>query len=348
MSEMIRDLFTDAESLRIYDLRKGWIQTGDSYKELSLVTPFFSYGGHRYKNVDELLGELKNEKEVIIFCSGGQGGYVLAMLLALGVNVVNVADNNPIRQGESIQEIEIISADELVKKYQDALIVIASYEHQDAIKNQLIEMGVRTDRLCYFDNGDKEQYFDSDIVEFTPDQAEVFVDGGCFNFGTSLKFLQHRGEGDSHVIAFEPDATNYERVLSCLETERKSREISADIINAGMWSTSTTLRFDGGKSEGSRLSEDGDITVDVKSIDDVMGDKKITLLKMDIEGAEMEALIGAREVILRDHPRLAICVYHKPQDMDEIAEYLHELVPDYKFYLRHYSLCNLETVLYAI
>ena len=68
---------------------------------------------------------------------------------------------------------------------------------------------------------------------------------------------------------------------------------------------------------------------------------------MDVEGAELKSLMGARETIIKNRPRLAICVYHKPEDLYEIPGYILSLVPEYKFLLRHYSSSNAETILYA-
>lgn len=70
---------------------------------------------------------------------------------------------------------------------------------------------------------------------------------------------------------------------------------------------------------------------------------------MDIENAELNALKGAVQTILRDKPKLAICIYHSNDDMLDIPEYIHSLVPEYKFYVRqHHILPWLETVLYAV
>lgn len=69
---------------------------------------------------------------------------------------------------------------------------------------------------------------------------------------------------------------------------------------------------------------------------------------MDIEGSELKALEGARNIIEKYIPRLAVCIYHKPEDIILIEEYLLNLNPDYHFYIRHYASNMWETVLYAV
>ena len=77
-------------------------------------------------------------------------------------------------------------------------------------------------------------------------------------------------------------------------------------------------------------------------------EEKVTLIKMDIEGAELQSLKGAKRIIQHDKPKLAICIYHKPEDMVEIPLYIKELVPEYKLYIRHHSSNVSDTVLYAV
>lgn len=69
---------------------------------------------------------------------------------------------------------------------------------------------------------------------------------------------------------------------------------------------------------------------------------------MDIEGFELDALMGAKGLIETYKPKLAICVYHKCEDLVSIVEYLAQLVPEYQFYMRHYTYSQHETVLYAV
>ena len=68
---------------------------------------------------------------------------------------------------------------------------------------------------------------------------------------------------------------------------------------------------------------------------------------MDVEGAEMGVLQGMRRTILRYKPKLAVCIYHKHEDIFEISSFLLDLVPEYKFYLRHYNSNEPETVLFC-
>ena len=90
------------------------------------------------------------------------------------------------------------------------------------------------------------------------------------------------------------------------------------------------------------------VRIPVVDIDSVPECQNATWIKMDIEGAEMAALKGARNTILRNKPKLTISIYHSDEDMIRIAEYIHELVPEYRLYIRHHSSNKAETVLYAI
>ena len=86
--------------------------------------------------------------------------------------------------------------------------------------------------------------------------------------------------------------------------------------------------------------------VNVVRLDDVI-EQRVSMIKMDIEGAECDALHGAKETIMRDKPFCAISVYHRKGDMLAIMDYLHSLVHDYRFWLRHYAVTDGDTVLYA-
>lgn len=74
----------------------------------------------------------------------------------------------------------------------------------------------------------------------------------------------------------------------------------------------------------------------------------VSFIKMDIEGAEYKAIKGAEQIIKRCRPKLAVSIYHKAEDIWELSEMILRICPDYRLYLRHYSIAQAETVLYAI
>lgn len=125
---------------------------------------------------------------------------------------------------------------------------------------------------------------------------------------------------------------------------------------AGVWSNSGELLFRVGHGDDNNIIADRDrsnyseeeiITIPVQSIDETEESCKATYIKMDIEGSEQMALLGARKTILRNKPKLAISIYHSDEDMVRIPLLIHELVPEYKLYIKHHSNGVPETVLYA-
>ena len=92
----------------------------------------------------------------------------------------------------------------------------------------------------------------------------------------------------------------------------------------------------------------GNSVVKGVTLDEIIKDEKVTYIKLDVEGSELKALEGAKNTIKKNKPRLAICIYHKLEDILELPLYILDLVPEYKFYIRHYCSCMWETVLYAV
>ncbi len=169
------------------------------------------------------------------------------------------------------------------------------------------------------------QYFLKDILP--PTEGEGFVDGGAYIGDTANVFFKaYIGGYHYSYYAWEPDKFNRKR----LKNKLKNKNI--EIIPYGMWSSKDSLRFCAAATAGSGISEEGDSMISVNSIDQVHKNHSITFIKMDIEGAEVEALKGAVNIIQTQKPKLAISIYHKPE---------------YKLYIRHHSDNESDTVLYA-
>lgn len=185
-------------------------------------------------------------------------------------------------------------------------------------------------------------YF-NDILQYTKD--DVFVDCGAYTGDTILGFSNKTGNGYRKIYALEPDEDNY-KVL--LETVKQYDIHSVETIKKGCWSKKATLNF---TSNGilSNINESvSNLSIEVDKLDNLVKEEKVTLIKMDIEGSELEALKGTQNILLTSKPNLAICVYHKPEDLITIPQFIQSLVPEYTFYLRHHQNVSWDTVLYAV
>ena len=188
------------------------------------------------------------------------------------------------------------------------------------------------------------QYFPSGIINLSSD--EIFVDCGAFDGFNILDFALRTGGKYSYVFAFEPDPLQFEYTKLRLVYEKIE---NCDVFNLGVYDSESELNFDLHNHGASRISAYGGISVKVISLDAFFLKKphKPTFIKMDVEGAEPNALTGAYETIKYCKPKLAISVYHKPSHVWEIPFWIKSNFPDYKIYMRQHSNIN-ETLCYAV
>lgn len=186
----------------------------------------------------------------------------------------------------------------------------------------------------------KPQYFDDEIVSLS--YSEVFVDCGAYIGDSVLEFLKYSKNKYKKIYAFEPDDKNAQEAVENL----KGKE-NCFVIPKGVSDRSGTVFLSDTGNQGSKLSDSGK-KIEVAAIDDVVMNDQVTFIKMDIEGAELSALKGAEKTIIRCKPKLAICVYHKAEDLVTIPQYILSLNPNYKLYIRNYRSAGTEAVLYAV
>jgi FkbM family methyltransferase len=189
----------------------------------------------------------------------------------------------------------------------------------------------------------EQQYFDPGLIKMS--EMEVFVDGGMYIGDTAEIFFKNTHNTFNHYYGFEPEEKIYFCACNLLSDIKNTT-----LVQKGLYSNETQLRFNTGRSSASHIDVSGDCVIELTSIDSFFSNKPHppTFIKLDIEGSEFEALKGA-EIIIRKHkPKLAICAYHKPEDVFALPELIKSFRDDYVFYLRHYSNFIFETVLYAI
>lgn len=189
------------------------------------------------------------------------------------------------------------------------------------------------------------QYFDSDVIKSYAN--EVVADAGGYIGDTAQALLETpEAKGKiKKIYLYEPDGKNMERAKKNLS----KFDVEVVFRRAGVSDKRGSL-FITGTAASARLTADiqEKDKVDVVVLDEDI-EEKVTLIKMDIEGSEKAALRGCQRHILEDAPRLAICVYHKLDDVYWLPRYVKSLNPEYKFYLRHYDPYGIgETVMYCL
>lgn len=197
---------------------------------------------------------------------------------------------------------------------------------------------------------DKTLYFGEDF--YALEKVDCIVDCGAFTGDSFLVFCDayERRAGAKfrgRAYLLEPDEVNQQ------EIKKNCRNSEADIkcLKIGAWNQkdSLTFRLDENQRTAGKIADVGDLVIQVDAIDNMVKDDKVDFIKMDIEGAELNALKGAANTIVRDHPILAICVYHKREDLLEIPEYIYDLYDGYRFYVRAYDgPYSIDLVLFAV
>lgn len=193
-----------------------------------------------------------------------------------------------------------------------------------------------------------KHYFPQDVVQLK--EGEVFVDCGAYDGDSINAFMrelqaQHIAQPE-HIIGFEPDTDNFDKLVANTAYIK-----SCQCVNKGVWHEETQLFFQSGQALSSRISDEVNAgeSIALTSIDNILQGKKASFIKMDVEGAELNALRGAELTISKYSPVLAISVYHKPEDLLTIPQFIQSLNDDYKLYLRaHHPELAFELVLYAI
>lgn len=189
-----------------------------------------------------------------------------------------------------------------------------------------------------FTNDHQGQYFDKTIV---PKIDNIrFVDCGGYVGDTAEEVIKNYPDF-AKIWLIEPIPEN----IRIAKRELASYE-NIKFLTCGVSNQKETLHFNEEKSFSSIYGK-GTQSVDVDTIDNIIKEK-VDFIKLDIEGAEQDAIIGAKQTILDSHPVLAVCIYHKAEDWYKVPELILSIRSDYKVYLRHYMEGIFETVMYFI
>lgn len=331
----------DDMSRKIYDMRMKYLiyrdvfSLRDDIKKLNVVW-------RQKPDVKKFLNDNK-PKKIIIFGAGEWGRETLKIFQASEYKNYEISFcDNSFKKLRGAYGIDVMSPAEAFK-IKDSVIVIGSNIYRKSIKRQILDSGYPEERVCnpIVENNGWE-YFDY----FEPNENEIFVDAGCYNGGTAVNFVKWATKGYDYIYSFE---ANPHAITKCKETFKKY-ELKGELIDKGLWNKKDILKFAAkldSDASGANIAEDGEESIETISLDEVLDGRRVTFIKMDIEGAEYNALIGSEKTIRNWNPRLAICVYHKPEDIVEIPALLLKMNNDYKFALRQYDSWDTSAILYA-
>lgn len=335
MLEEIYSRLMEQESRDIFKSRLLFSLTGD-YGEICRIVA----GTGPAREIRRRISE-NEDRGAVIWGTGFWGDWMVKSFP--DIKWTGYADNFP---KESVKNgLPVYKALDFLPEYPAALVVVATTFHNEEIHQQLLSSNIDENRIIdagkmmldLFDS----QYFD---LPFLPHAAdEIFVDAGCFDGLTVQNFIKWSHGNYKEILAFEPDGACYERCRHVLGDVG-----NLTLENAGLWSREDVLHFRATGASDSKVDAQGEAQIKVGMLDNIAGDRKISFIKMDIEGAEKDAITGARNIIASQKPKMAVSIYHKREDIWEIPKLLLEINPDYRFYIRHYSLRDAETVLYAI
>jgi len=336
-------------------------------------------------DLEKKIKSINKNKEIAIFGTGSFARNVYKVLNEEDFKIINFFDNNEKLQGNKLFDIEILSPS-LIKK--EVPLIIAStwaneickqLENKDInlfmldpwfetfnlkiethdiklinnLYNKLsdnLSKEVLISILEYRLNGTQllksnyEQYFHPKVK---PEDNDILIDGGSYN-GDTIRSLNSK-DINLEVHCFEPDVKNYNLLV---EESKKSR-FTVKTNKLGLWDKEETLKFLSTEMTvgyGCKIEEEGDISIETTSIDSYCKSVGIkpTYIKLDVEGAEREVIMGSVKTIKEYKPKLAISLYHKYTDLWELPFLIEEIESSYEFYLGHHRDNWFETILYAL
>lgn len=347
----VYQMLEDEASQDIYLNKLNWLISSD-YTYIKEILTEHAAELHDWTEsfeaaMNDMKAALPPNRKIVLYGTGEFAPYVLRFWRN-DKRLIGFCSQTKEKQEKGFWGYSVMSPETLLTRKDLSVIISVSADKPKNEIRQVLREGNYPEGQIYEIPGyqredERGQYFEPDFLSYGKD--EILIDAGCCNLETSLAFKKYCKD-IKKIYAFEPDQACYG---ACLARKEETSFLEVEILPFATWSERTELRFAATNDGASCICEDGSVRIPAVPIDEVIDPAdKITMIKMDVEGAELETLKGARKTIQRDKPKLAVCMYHKPEDMTEIPLYVKELVPEYKLYIRHYSNYQWETVLYAV
>lgn len=207
---------------------------------------------------------------------------------------------------------------------------------------------VESGNIGFIKVSEYEEYFHPLV---RPESADTIMDGGVSGHVPSqLAFIKAVGP-EGRIFGFEPDPVGFCAACELIKAQALHDDVYK-VIPFGMWHKRDTVFFEiSGQGTHVANGTNADaVACECISIDEIVTANrivKVDFIKMDVEGSEINSLKGALKTLAEHRPKLAISIYHKPQDLYFIPLFLKNICDGYEFYIGHHHASLHETVLYC-
>lgn len=272
--------------------------------------------------------------------------YALQSLKEMKGNVRTFYLQNPYRYLES----EMITWDYFIRKKEEFQKSFEYFEDEISKKIFVAYLNTVINKNYKYLLGYEgcKTYFNQELVNLT--HEESFVDAGAYNGDSLSQFFNSTSFQYKDVYAIEPDKKNF---LELSELINKSAWERVHLINLGVWNKKDILRFSANnQQESSILDGKKDVVgyeeISVDTLDHILHGKEVSFIKLSVQGAELEALQGADNILQNQRPKLAMTIFMRKNALISIPQMMKEKYPFYKLYLRCEEPFWARVILYAI
>lgn len=188
------------------------------------------------------------------------------------------------------------------------------------------------------------RYFPAGLFHLT--SQETLIDCGAFDGDTIVSFTAERGSAFDRIVAFEPDPLTWPKLQNTLAALPAGIRSKVTAFPYAVGASTGSVRFNVTGTDLSAIGS-GTLAVDCVELDKVLANEAPTLMKFDIEGAELDALAGARDVIRRNHPMLAVSAYRQQSHLWDVPAAIQSISEGYRYLLRPQGAEGWDLVCYA-
>ena len=176
------------------------------------------------------------------------------------------------------------------------------------------------------------------LVPQYPHGVGCYIDCGAHPGDTIKNFVDFVDGKYKKIFALELDKKNFKELKDFVE---KNNYKNVELLNCGAWNEKTQLSTANEGMPSATVSEHGKYTMAMDTIDNIVGDTHVDLIKMDIEGAELKALEGAVKTLKNSRPTLALSSYHRKEDLITLPQFVKKIYGNCRMYFRKDNFYNL-------